>query len=183
MSAHGAHTNREDAEMRAFSCVSHRAPVAHALPVKEVMMHRFFLQPRSHRTSTTAWAAAAFVVSMVVTAPAASAAAHTPGDASASHAQAAGRAPWEVKLTPALQAAAEANPDAVLRIRVGVAPGQRVGKARDLATFGFTVHSSDAADAIVLSATAREAMVLAEDPEIATLALDVVSAVLVTDAK
>jgi hypothetical protein len=84
-------------------------------------------------------------------------------------AHAAARAPWQQKLDAALQAAVVSTPDVAQRVVVETTTPARE-KAAALAAAGFEVHAGARPGTVVITATGRELMVLAEDPDITSIA-------------
>jgi hypothetical protein len=83
---------------------------------------------------------------------------------------AAGTAPaWQQKLDATLKAAATAAPDVLQPVLVRTAADVRKAKVEALARWGFAIEAERHQDGILIAASARDAMVLAEDPEIAGL--------------
>jgi hypothetical protein len=80
--------------------------------------------------------------------------------------------PWQQKLDSTLRQAARRSPDTVQRLIVVTASGEGRAKSESLAAWGFTVHAERGTE-VVISATARDAMVLAEDPQIRAIAVAV----------
>jgi hypothetical protein len=81
-------------------------------------------------------------------------------------------AAWEQKLDGALRAMTETSPDVTQTVRVRIADVAAKDKAAHLAQWGFEIRQQSATSELVLRATAREAMVLAEDPEIAAISIE-----------
>jgi hypothetical protein len=94
--------------------------------------------------------------------------ASTPGAA----AHAVTQAPWEIKLDRALRSAADTDPDTTRRVTVHLVRADAADKAHALTSFGFPVLETIDARTIVVSLTAREAMVLAEDADLERFTLE-----------
>ena len=78
-----------------------------------------------------------------------------------------------MKMDDALQTAAESDPDATLRLIVVTMATDRAAKAHALSAAGFQPTLSDGDPrSIVVTATPREAMVLAEDAGIEAIAIE-----------